>query len=65
MTGRVFAFVRIRHEKTVDGGAQRERSLSTLSSGSCSEAGPRYVSFDAALLYSLLCLFLLMDGETL
>lgn len=51
--------------ETVDRVTQQERSLSTLSHGSCGEARLRNVSFDAEFIYSRLCHFLLIDGESL
>lgn len=55
----VFVFVLRR----VDRITQQERSLSTLRCGSCGEVRLRNVSFDAALLCSPLCHFLVIDGE--
>lgn len=50
LTEYVFVFVHI-------GVTQLERSLSTMSHGTCSEARLRSVSFDVAFLYSRLCHF--------
>lgn len=59
LTRCVFVYVRIRD-------SQRSNSAGKIiKHTACSEDRPRNVSFDGAFLYSRLCRFPLIDGETL